>query len=54
MGLCDYLPEDCATSGMQMVAKELDYELVIIKEVNGNAWCHVVTVPLPLNTFGVP
>ena len=25
---CDYLLEDCATSGMQVVAEELDYELV--------------------------
>jgi len=42
MGLCDYLlldrpREDSAASRMQMVAEELDCELVMVKEVNGNA-----------------
>jgi len=42
MGLCDYLlldrpREDCTASRMQMVAEELDCELVMVKEVNGNA-----------------
>ena len=42
MELCDYLlldrpREDCAVSGMQIVAEELDCELVMVKEVGGNA-----------------
>ena len=51
IGLCDYLlldgpREDSAASRIQMVAEELDCELVMVKEVNGNARWHVVTVLL--------